>query len=387
MLPSFRKDPVLYCSAAAALVTVILMPFPSSYLAFIDFRVLSLLFSLMVVTAGLTDTGFFDRLVRKLLDSSGGIRMLSLTLTGACFFASMLITNDVSLITFVPLSVLLLEKAGRKNLLIPVIVLQTLAANLGSMFTPMGNPQNLYLYVRSGMSAFSFLKLMAPVTFLSLLLLILSVFLLVHPDKKEEGPGTGRNSAAAPGTMQGRNGRSAERIFKSDSLPWLILFLICILSVSRVLHYGAALAVVSVFTLLTNRKILLKADYSLLLTFVFFFIFTGNMGRIPAVSSFLSSAVNGREMTIGILLSQFISNVPAAMLLSGFTQNFTPLILGVDIGGLGTLIASMASLISYKIYIRTEDAKPSAYLCFFTVMNVIYLVILSGAAFFLTRQM
>jgi Na+/H+ antiporter NhaD/arsenite permease-like protein len=386
MLPSFRKDPVLYCSAAAALVTVILMPFPSSYLAFIDFRVLSLLFSLMVVTAGLTDTGFFDRLVRKLLDSSGGIRMLSLTLTGACFFASMLITNDVSLITFVPLSVLLLEKAGRKNLLIPVIVLQTLAANLGSMFTPMGNPQNLYLYVRSGMSAFSFLKLMAPVTFLSLLLLILSVFLLVHPDKKE-GSGTGRNSAAASGTLLDRRGRSAERVFKSDSLPWLILFLICVLSVSRVLHYGVALAVVSVFTLLTNRKILLKADYSLLLTFVFFFIFTGNMGRIPAVSSFLSSAVNGREMTIGILLSQFISNVPAAMLLSGFTQNFTPLILGVDIGGLGTLIASMASLISYKIYIRTEDAKPSAYLCFFTVMNVICLVILSGAAFFLTRQM
>jgi Na+/H+ antiporter NhaD/arsenite permease-like protein len=386
MLPSFRKDPVLYCSAAAALVTVILMPFSSSYLAFIDFRVLSLLFSLMVVTAGLTDTGFFDRLVRKLLDSSGGIRMLSLTLTGACFFASMLITNDVSLITFVPLSVLLLEKAGRKNLLIPVIVLQTLAANLGSMFTPMGNPQNLYLYVRSGMSAFSFLKLMAPVTFLSLLLLILSVFLLVHPDKKE-GSGTGRNSAAASGTLLDRRGRSAERVFKSDSLPWLILFLICVLSVSRVLHYGVALAVVSVFTLLTNRKILLKADYSLLLTFVFFFIFTGNMGRIPAVSSFLSSAVNGREMTIGILLSQFISNVPAAMLLSGFTQNFTPLILGVDIGGLGTLIASMASLISYKIYIRTEDAKPSAYLCFFTVMNVICLVILSGAAFFLTRQM
>lgn len=358
MLSHFRKDPVLYLSALAALASMLFVHPSAAYLRYLDYRVLALLLSLMLVVAGLQDTGFFDSVVRRLLRRVHNTRSLAMVLVGSCFFSSMLITNDVSLITFVPLTILLLQKAGQRKLLIPVIVLQTLAANLGSMLTPMGNPQNLYLYSLSGMSAGKFLRIMAPVTGLSLLLLLAAIFILIRPQQIQ---------------------------VPTDGAPcrgirlWLILFGVCLLSVLRVLPYGVALWIVLAAAALTNRKLLQQADYSLLLTFVFFFIFIGNLKQLPSVSSLLSRWIAGRELPAGILLSQIISNVPAAMLLAGFTKNYRFLLLGVNLGGLGTLIASMASLISYKLYIRTETARPASYLGVFTALNLIFLVILAAA--------
>lgn len=270
----------------------------------------------------------------------------------------MLITNDVSLLTFVPLAILLLQKVGQRKLMIPVLVLQTAAANLGSMLTPMGNPQNLYLHSLAGMSTGAFLKVMAPVTGLSLLLLLAAVFLLIHPQKIQP--------PAEEGACRGAG-------------LWLFLFGLCLLSVLRVVPCGVTLWIVLTAAALTNPKLLRQVDYSLLLTFVFFFVFIGNLKQLPAVSQLVSHWISGRELLAGILLSQVVSNVPAAMLLSGFTKNYRALLLGVNLGGLGTLIASMASLISYKLYIRTETARPASYLGAFTALNVVFLAALTAA--------
>lgn len=358
MLTRFRKDPVLYLSALGALISMLFVHPSRAYLRYLDYRVLALLLSLMLVVAGLQDAGFFDSVILRLLRRVHSTRSLVLVLVGSCFFASMLITNDVALITVVPLTILLLQKAGQRKLLIPVIVLQTIAANLGSMLTPMGNPQNLYLYSLSRMSTGTFLKTMAPASGLSLLLLLAAIFILIHPQEIQP---------------------PAEEVSHHGAWLWLALFALCLLSVFRVVPYGATLWIVLTAAALTNRKLLRQADYSLLLTFVFFFIFIGNLKQLPAVSHLFSHWLSGRELLAGILLSQIISNVPAAMLLSGFTKNYAALLLGVNLGGLGTLIASMASLISYKLYIRTETARPSSYLGAFTALNAIFLVILTAA--------
>ena len=363
MLSVLRRDPVLWISALAAAVSAFLVPPSAAVLASVDFRVLSLLFSLMLVVAGLRATGFFDRLVRLLLRFARNTRSLAAILTGACFFCSMFLTNDVSLITFVPLAILLLEKTGHRGLRIPVVVLQTVAANLGSMLTPMGNPQNLYLYSLSGMSAADFLRVMAPAWGVSLLLTAAALFLMVRP-----------YPVSAPKEIPPCRG----------AWKWLLLFAVCLLAVLRVIHDAAALAAVIAAAVLTDRKLLRRVDYSLLLTFVFLFLFIGNLKQAPAVSAVISRFVSGREFAAGILLSQVISNVPAAMLLSGFTRNYVPLLLGVNIGGLGTLIASMASLISWKLYAAAEDSRPAAYFGVFTAVNAAFLAVLTAAMFLIS---
>jgi len=311
----------------------------------------------MLVVAGLKNAGVFDLLVRRLLALVRTTRALSIVLMAACFFSSMLITNDVSLITFVPLAVMVLRRAGQEKLLIPVIVLQTVAANLGSMLTPLGNPQNLYLYSVSGMSMGRFLAVMALPTALSLVLLLLCCLAV----KKE---------SIVP--VQGDGASFSRR----SAVIFALLFVLCLLTVVHLLHYALVLAVIVAAVAFLEPALLKKADYALLLTFIFFFIFVGNMKAIPAISEALSALVGGRELTVGILLSQIISNVPAAMLLSGFTADYVPLLLGVNLGGLGTLIASMASLISYKLYAATENARPGRYMAVFTLVNVAFLAVL-----------
>ncbi|MBQ3089926.1 MAG: citrate transporter [Oscillospiraceae bacterium] len=357
LLESVKRDPVLFASFLLATASAFLVPPSAAYLAYLDIRVLCLLLSLMLVVAGLKEAGLFHWMVDKLLRLVHSTRALSVALTCVCFFSSMLITNDVALITFVPLSILLLTETGKHSLLIPVIVLQTIAANLGSMLTPLGNPQNLYLYSVSGMAVSDFLLTMAFPTLISLLLLLAACCLM----KNETIPVPEEKSSPL----------GFQRI-----LPWILLFILCLLTVAHLVHYLLVLAIVIAAVLLLNRHLLAKADYGLLLTFIFFFIFIGNLKNVPAVNSFFSQLVNGRELTIGILLSQVISNVPAAMLLSGFTQSYKSLLVGVNLGGLGTLIASMASLISYKLYAATEQPKMGTYMAIFTGLNLLFLAIL-----------
>lgn len=361
LLIKLKKDPVLAASLVLAVASAFWVKPTAAYIGYIDWRVLALLAALMLVVAALGQAGLFDAVTAVLLRRVRDTRWLAAVLVGICFFAAMLLTNDVVLITFVPLTLMLTAGTGAEPLTIPIIVLQTVAANLGSAMTPLGNPQNLYLYSLSGMGLGEFLRVMAPVAGLSLVLLGAAVLCL-------------------PQKPLGAANIHLNRPDRRGLLLWSVLFLVCLLAVLRLLHYGIALWLAVLTALLTDRTLLRKVDYSLLLTFLCFFIFVGNMKALPAVSEMLSGLVDGREMTMGILLSQIISNVPAAMLLSGFTADYPSLLLGVNLGGLGTLIASMASLISYKQYAASKGAQTGKYMAIFTIVNVMMLALLWGAA-------
>ena len=281
------------------------------------------------------------------------IAMLSLVLSLLCFFSAMLITNDVALITFVPFTVEVLRISDKKEKLIPIVVLETVAANLGSMLTPIGNPQNLYLFSAFKMSISEFFLAVLPYTLLSLILV--TVFAMFTGKEKAES-----------------KSEAAEKIPLGKAAVYVLLFAVSLLTVLDVIPYPITLAVTVAAVLISDRKTILKIDYSLLITFVFLFIFIGNLGNIAPVSDFLRRIVVGNEVIAGIAASQVFSNVPAALLLSGFTDNAKDLLVGVNLGGLGTLIASMASLISFKLAVK-ENVKAGKYLLSFTVVNVVFL--------------
>jgi Na+/H+ antiporter NhaD/arsenite permease-like protein len=281
-----------------------------------------------------------------------------------CFVTSMLITNDVALLTFVPFAVVVMGMAHHQRSLIHVVVFQTIAANLGSMLTPVGNPQNLYLYSFYELGFGEFLGVTFPIWLLSLLLLLL--FALRTPAEKltlflGEAPGVDKRAVGL----------------------YFSLFAVCLLVVLRVMAWYWMLAVLIGVLLFYDRKLLLQADFMLLLTFVAFFVFSGNLARIPAVSAAIRELMRGREYLTGLLASQVISNVPAALLLSGFTDRAHALLLGVNVGGLGTPIASLASLISLKLYSHSEHARTGHFLAVFTVFNLAFLILLSALSLFL----
>ena len=361
-----RREPVLLIAALAAAVTCLFVPPDSAYLSYLDFRTLSLLFCLMTVVNGFRQAGLFAHLSHILCQKAGNLRVIALLLVLLCFFSSMLITNDVALLTFVPFAVVVMGMAHHRDELIYVVVLQTIAANLGSMLTPVGNPQNLYLYSRYNMGFGEFLSVTFPIWIAALLLLLLCC-LRLRADKLTlflgEAPGMDRRAL----------------------LVHLMLLLVCMLVVLRVLAWYYMLGIVILVLLVYDRKLLLKADFMLLLTFVAFFVFSGNLARIPSVAELMRSMMRGREFLSAVLSSQVISNVPAAILLSGFTDHSHALLLGVNVGGLGTPIASLASLISLKLYSHSEHAHPGRFLGVFTVMNVLFLLILAAEALFLLR--
>ncbi len=362
----FKKETVLCIATILAIASVFVVPPDGGYADYIDVRVLALLFSLMIVMAGLQKQGIFTALASALLPKAKHSGQLRLILVFLCFFSAMLITNDVALITFVPFTVIVYAMAGQKEQMLPVIVLQTIAANLGSMLTPVGNPQNLYLYSISGMRMGEFVLTMLPLTLVSGVLLY---FCCVIP-KKQELFAEFKKEKLSPD----KKGKLCIGFYG-------VLFIISLLAVLRIVPFQVPLVLAIVGAAFTDWTVLKKADYSLLLTFVSFFIFIGNMGRIEVVREFLSNILVGRELLVGFLSSQIISNVPAAVLLSGFTDNWTALLKGVNIGGLGTLIASMASLISYKLYVKEEPEKKGKYLLHFTGMNVLFAVVLCVAEF------
>ena len=277
-----------------------------------------------------------------------------------CFGFSMFLTNDVTLITLVPFTLLVFRQmTGSEKALVHTLVLETLAANLGSMLTPIGNPQNLYLYSQYDLSLGVFFRTMAPYTALSLVLLVVLTLVLV--------PG---------GAASLSEGSTFHSFHRKTFFVYAALFLLCLLSVARVLDWRVLLVAVLAVVVLENYRLLRMVDYSLLLTFVFFFVFIGNVGSLADVREFLENAVGGREVETGILASQVISNVPAALLLSKFTTDGTGLLVGVNLGGLGTLIASMASLITYRLYAATDRAMKGRYFGEFTLWNVVFLAAL-----------
>lgn len=350
-----KNEIVLVISFILAAVSAFVVAPNAGYIDYIDFRTLALLLCLMAVMAGLNSLGVFRLLASKLLRLASTTRSLALWLTMLCFFSSMVITNDVALITFVPFSVVALKLSGQEKLMIPLITLETVAANLGSMLTPVGNPQNLYLFSAFEMTLGDFFKTLFPYAALSLLLCAVSVLFI----KKES---------------ISFNAEKSEKINRTHCAVYAALFLLAILTVFRVIPFVITLAVSVIAILIFDTKTLAKVDYSLLFTFIFLFVFIGNLKNIPSVSDFLEKIVSNNEVIAGIACSQIFSNVPAAILLSGFAADIPSLLIGVNLGGLGTLIASMASLISFKLIIK-ENASAGRYLIVFTAVNLVFLAL------------
>ncbi len=326
--------------------------------SYIDFKVLLLLFNLMVVIAAFKEQLLLDYLAVNLLRHCQNSKQTGLVLVGITFVAAMFMTNDVALITFIPLTLII----GRKLKIVPIkwVVFQTLAANLGSSLTPMGNPQNLFIYTYYGVHLGEFLKVATGLVVLS------AIFLgcLLLKERK-----TDITIVLEPVQMK----------VPKQLMVFLILFIIILSSVVGVLDYRIAFCITIIVTLLVNRHLLFQIDYSLLLTFIGFFIFIGNLAAIPAIKATLQSFLKEEGYTYlsGLVMSQVISNVPATMLLAPFTENWQELVLGVDIGGMGTLIASLASVISYKLFVKEYQQEAKAYFKSFTWYNVLGLILLA----------
>lgn len=391
-----KKETVLSIAVVLAVISVFFVAPDREYISYIDFRTLAILFCLMSIVAGLRNIGVFDKLAERLLAKVHGIGGVTVILVCLCFFMSMFITNDVSLITFVPFTIILMKKLNPdtdSKWMLKVIVMQTIAANLGSMLTPLGNPQNLYLYGKAGIGIAEFLKIMLPYTVCAFALLMTWIGLasmvrkrkLSHDGKTEIKQNKGLDSAEDKASTKRQKdplGASDSKWGKKEAewiekfTAYLILFVISLLAVSHILPYGVPFALVVLYLLLRDRKILTQVDYSLLCIFIALFIFIGNLGRIPAFSQLLSDILTGREVVTSVIASQVMSNVPAAILLSGFTDHIRELVIGTNLGGLGTLIASMASLISFKYVAREDRSFRGRYFLEFTVANVIFLFIM-----------
>ena len=389
-IKNFVKKEVVLCVALLLAVISMGVVWPDAeYLSYIDFRTLIILFCLMCVMAGFRHIGMFRYIAEKMLKRVHKPGSIVLLLVMLCFFFSMLITNDVALITFVPFTFEVGRMLGEKTykkMVLPTVVFQTIAANLGSMLTPIGNPQNLYLYGISGMGLGEFMVIMLPYSVISFVLLLICCVVFgrtlsggseeISKEKTVEGIEIRMD---AQGKEKDGELRPGDRV--GSLMIYLILFFMCILTVAHLIPTVITFSAVLLGIVITEYKELAHVDYFLLLTFVAFFVFIGNMGRIPAFSNLLQRLITGNETMVAVIASQCISNVPAALLLSGFTKNVSALLIGTNLGGLGTLIASMASLISYK-YVASEcetadiPGGKSRYFLQFTVANICFLVIL-----------
>lgn len=351
-----KNEIVLILSFVLAVISAFFVEPNKGYFEYIDFRTLGLLFCLMAVMAGLNSMGVFKFVAEKMLSKVKSLSGLSLILGLLCFFSSMIITNDVALITFVPFTVTALKLSGKMEKLIWIVTVETVAANLGSMLTPIGNPQNLYLFSAFNMSMGDFIVTILPYALLSFILVIISCFVV------------------GKGEINSNSQENKYNFSKIHIFVFISLFILSLLTVFRVIPYIITVVITIIVLLLADRKTILKIDYSLLFTFIFLFIFIGNLGEIKPISDILKSVVNGNEVIVGVISSQVFSNVPAAILLSKFTENAKDLLIGVNLGGLGTLIASMASLISFK-FVAKEKVSTGKYILTFTIVNIIFLML------------
>ena len=354
------KNNAVACIAfILASVTAFIVPPDSEYINYFDFKTLTCLFCVLAVVCALRNVRFFYTLARKIVRSFKTARMSVLGIVYITFIGSMLIANDMALLTFLPLGFFVLHTARKEKYMAFTFIMQNIAANLGGMLTPFGNPQNLYLYSKFGISDLEFIRIMLPPFLLSVSLITLFCLIAVKPE---------------PLTLED----------DSYNTPWgrvavyLLLFAFSIVIVFRVIPYQIGLIVIPLALLFLDRRALLNVDYGLLLTFVFFFIFSGNMARIDAVREFFSWLLDKNTLVFSALSCQLISNVPSAILLSQFTDNYRELLIGVNIGGTGTLIASLASLITFRSYAMHNPGKVGSYLIKFSAWSFAFLGILMG---------
>ncbi|MGM9683342.1 MAG: SLC13 family permease [Eubacteriales bacterium] len=357
VLKFIKSHIVLAVAAVAALVTSFMVPIDSAYIGYFDFKTLCCLFCVLAVVCALKHTGFFYSLAYRIVKLLKNVRASVLGIVWITFLGSMLIANDMALLTFLPLGFLILDSAGKRKYMAFTFVMQNIAANLGGMLTPFGNPQNLYLYTKFSIPTAEFVRIMAPpFVFAVILITVCCLFVPAEP-------------LGIPG--------EAPRVDVGHTAVYLVLFALSIAIVFHGIPYLAGLAVIVAVLLFLDRKALAEVDYPLLLTFVFFFVFAGNMSRIGAVNGFLSSLLEKNTLIFSILSCQLISNVPSAILLSRFTGNYADLLVGVNIGGVGTLISSMASLITFGEYVRHNPGRGGHYMGIFSALNFGFLVIMT----------
>ena len=352
-----KKNAVMLIAFAAALITSLFVPVDKEYIGYFDFKTLSCLFCVLAVVCALKDINFFFVIARKIVHFFKTARMSILALVYITFIGSMLIANDMALLTFLPLGFLVLSSTGKQKYMAFTFIMQNIAANLGGMLTPFGNPQNLYLYTKFNIPNGEFMGIMAPPFILSVVLITLCCIIFVKneplmiSDEKIELNG------------------------KRTAL-YLALFALAIAIVFRGIPYWIGLIIIPAVLFFANRHALESVDYPLLFTFVFFFIFAGNMARMDAVRDFFSTLLSKNTLLFSALSCQCISNVPSAILLSLFTGNYAELLIGVNVGGVGTLIASLASLITFREYVKHDPRSTRRYIAEFSAFNFGFLIIL-----------
>ena len=356
-----KKNIVMLIALFAAIVTAFFVPPDRQYLEYFDYKTLTCLFCTLAVVCALKNVRFFYMLAHKVVQLFKNARMSVLALTYITFIGSMLIANDMALLTFLPLGFLVLSTTGKEKYMAFTFIMQNIAANLGGMLTPFGNPQNLYLYTKFNIPTGEFMGIMALPFAVSILLITLCCFIFVRPEPLEVS-------------------EEEIKLPPVKTIIYLLLFALSIIIVFRIIPYWIGLIVIPAFLLVMDRKALCKVDYPLLLTFVFFFIFSGNMARIDVVRNLFSMLLEKSTLLVSVISCQFISNVPSAILLSQFTDNYRDLLLGVNIGGTGTLIASLASLITFREYIKHNPKRVGYYIGLFSAFNFAFLIILTVLA-------
>ena len=359
-----KNNTVAFIAFLAALVTCFFIPPDKEYINYFDFRTLTCLFSVLAVVMALRNVRFFYTIAKKIVRKFKNAKMAVLALVYVTFLGSMLIANDMALITFLPLGYLVLESTGKRKYMAFTFIMQNIAANLGGMLTPFGNPQNLYLYSKFEIEEWEFLSIMFPPFILAIALITICCLVFVKAEPLD--------------IDDTYNDTHPIRI-----AIYLLLFAFSIVIVFRFIPYVIGLIVIIPALLILDRKALKSVDYGLLLTFAFFFIFSGNLARIDAVREFFSALLEKDALIVSLLSCQFISNVPSAILLSQFTDNYRALLYGVNIGGTGTLIASLASLITFRQYISVEPKKALSYVLKFSLFNFALLFILGAFCYLL----
>ena len=356
-----KKNVVMMVAFVAALITMFFVPPDKTYLGYFDVKTLTCLFCVLAVVCALKNIQFFYILAKKIVRLFKNARMSILALVYITFIGSMLIANDMALLTFLPLGLFVLSTTGKNKYMAFTFIMQNIAANLGGMLTPFGNPQNLYLYTRFEIPTLEFMTIMAPPFALAVTLITLCCVIFVKPEPLE---------------------MKDEKVVlpPARTVVYLLLFALSIAIVFRGIPYWIGLIVIPIVLIFMDRKALKMVDYPLLFTFVFFFVFSGNMARIDAVKEFFSMLLEKSTLLVSVGACQFISNVPSAILLSQFTDHYRELLLGVNIGGVGTLIASLASLITFREYTKQNKGKTGYYILLFTAFNFAFLLILAAFA-------
>ena len=387
LLEVVKSETILIVATVLAIISCFVVPPDAEYRSYVHTKTIAQLVCLMLVVCGFQRIGVFRMVGSRLLRMVRTQRGVVLVLVSLTYFSSMLITNDVALVTFIPFAISVLTMAGMEASAVLVATLMTVGANVGSMLTPVGNAHNLYLKALSGILPGTFLGIMAPYSFVAAVLLIVVISVAFGGKKVSrfadlDGEDIERG-VLAPQPDQPQPDEIRLTGYGAGHGGWrvwvyAVLFLLCLLVVSDLVPIWVMCVVVFGVFLFADRKAFRKVDWGLPLTFIMFFIFIGNMKRVPAFYSLAASLVGGHPLEVAVVSSQIMSNVPTTILLSGFCDDWTHLIIGTNLGGMGTLIASMASLVSYKNVTRCYPDRKGRYLAVYSAVNVLFLVVLVG---------